>query len=963
MHTYSGEILALCFSDLSWSRRSYTGAEIDSRLDQIDSDIADYKKQIEKNRSLTSPDSRSLPTYYFNPSHYYTVNGSSDAVSAVLVDDLEAISFISSETAEFQEDINIGYCINFSVGSKKKHLVDASEIFVSPTDAAPLFVFSRVKIDGLLNLGSAVQNQSAIIDALTERLEKSLSEYTQKGSQASCSIEDIESTRFTIVDMLGRDELGIAISTSNFSAAAIMLSALQTLTFGDLFAVSDPFHQYFLREEVIYSALHSYWKKNGFGSEHPVPERVDDTFSGNHVFRATTTIAAFSTSANRSKANGWIEASSVFRFATGHQSEADNKLKKIVADSQIESKPLPPNQSLKLLGSFDSRVNVGTDEVVLTKTEDCLNLHMRFMRELHGDRRSRSVTGMSSEVALPVETEILHGLDQESSARTHLAILHCILPHLQSLLISNNEDAHISLQKLRQIPRRNRIPVVMRRNFEVMFSRFKSAMSDADEFDTIIDLLDAFLALYSIITSTQNSEDPTTQGGLKEEEIEFLSDLFAALHNSMENRLFRVDPEIPLSNLSPIYQGSLTQLILSSDALLKAGAGLIRKYRAPVSANEFDEVVLLTSIGMHPGIRVIPPSNLLPRNYTIATIQIDSGNLLQPSSYLNYLHESFHLLYRESSSRLTSQKVLPQYLQDRFEEAFVHANVFSLLFMESPRPYVNYHLNAIVVSNRLSGRKLSDRCLELIEMLIRIFLGYAIHSKIFEINSSVWSVSRSGLRESFRSISTDFQDFVSDYSSLCCDLLEISRDEEDLFRSISSAIFGEDHRLSQAFLKKEFPSVAQFQRNLWDREAAGVRTGEGTFDLCDLLERAKTAIQTGTPLSRSDEKSKGVRGTFRCTASFGAYLEIFFRSSRHQSMLPRNAEGHVDFDLKTKYSSFMFDPGAASQFCCIPEERLARTKGQASLQKTCLEVSSSIRARRMRGLIDRVDLEDSHRKA
>jgi len=575
----------------------------------------------------------------------------------------------------------------------------------------------------------------------------------------------------------------------------------------------------------------------------------------------------------------------------------------------------------------------------------------------------------------------------------HFAPLGEVLPELERRLCLTKSSAanrapgtpqpsRLSLDDLKQGVKKLGIPAALRRTIRYMYQDFATAIGDPFLFDSVIDLYDVFEALHHVLTEylgpvrakELNRSTQTWLGPIDEGRAEQLAMLVDASHNALMHRVLRAYPDAPIRDIAIDFRGGLNQLLMAADAPVKCGLGILRKYVVPYTGVDERLVGAITKVGFLPGASCFSldlADSSFPR---LSYFEVDVPHVVHAASYCDYLHESLHLVFdtiRQGCSRNETDPdvkrafgVTGPVMPDRVSEIFAGLLGHIFVFGGDTKAYLYHHLCSYARSLTSHGTDDRDTLARLVELLLRHFLiTDAIPDASGE--SMCWEPTYRAKDDSPEAALGRFEEMVDQVGFML-------RHYDDFWR-------GPNEEGVRSYCRNQFKAAFRELRPLmpilW-REAVGVFRrfadrelrvdGRSNFDMEDIDRDIASAFNRGRPLIRCLYSRDAVSGepigdggtpeaegrgldalTLICRLLY-RYLSRLREAEGERVHLRRDNGGCVWYARgEAKWHEFQIEPGAAAMFCPVPEARRERLRKQIVIMKTCWDIASNLRSRRL----------------
>jgi hypothetical protein len=820
--SYSPYFAFLLSLDAEWSRRRTY--RVDAPYLEIQQRVMDvckrYVQGIEANyAAMHNGDDGKIPGHLFNPM-FYMPWGHADCQVIILLDDFDLIHHMTCSLESSIEEIGIGFCptlASFSGtgSSPDPYLVDLSQQFEgeeknpscssgyikSIQSQMPLLVFTRYKLDALASVGFGLQFQAALFSAIRKSVNTTLASWKADLSMRD-GIEyekgDEHILRMAIVDLQGAEELGSLIFCRNYSVAMTVIAGLRNLTYNSLFASDTSGEQ--LRTAIGGSRVFKHLMRIQPG---PSRSRSVDAITDNHVFRWTRTTLAVSPHAffakvpqDRMYCHGCVSAVAEFQIPPGHVAKVRAKVRRFPKSSSIKPVQQPDNVTMFEVGHGDylvpytgndprnaidqaSPVSPAEPPPGYLSLADAIQVsveNLQIFGTIETSDSGRDVVDCSTVISVPVPSSLCSAT---KIGPQHFPMFGAALREIQMRLcypekVPAGESSfsrtagRLSLVKLRSVPKTYGIPEALRRSIECLYQHYAILLGDYYEFDSVIDLYDAFATLHASLTEQlkevrkRELQESVTDGIplLDDRRVGLISGFVEALRNALSHRLTRSFSEPLRRDMAIDLRGGLNQVLAAADVPLKCGLGLLRKYvLAEGEKSKRDVVGGLTRLSLRPRMRAHSLHLGTGVSSHLCFVEADVPHILNVVSFCDYLHEGAHLVfggllqrYPDShiarlcvpssgeDDRLTETQLRDRLQVERLNEIF--ANVFIRLFLFLEQPLDRFVIHQLI-ANEKSRNGLEGSNAEMIEQVSEFLVRLCISDQLIAQYSAPHGDSKS----------------------------------------------------------------------------------------------------------------------------------------------------------------------------------------------------------------------------
>lgn len=570
----------------------------------------------------------------------------------------------------------------------------------------PLLFFSRLRLTTMLTMGRALPVQDVVYRAINACIARTLTSLRAGQGSSVFGPGGPGKLRICFLDLQEEEEIGILFFCQDYSLAMTLLAGLKNLTVKDLHD-TDPTMIDEVRKCRLYVETGEALKRLA-----PAGTAPDfwESLQVNHVFRWTRTTAAF----------GWHLVQDVMDQtvpSTPHPTPALNQVQgQLRVETAVGIMPGHMREVLDLLhqsphhfstGGTDFHLHsLGTEDLTLAwqaapgppaapgapaslvQTQHVIRTCAQLLQMLDSRRPSsstqaspgteppRHVTEWSSRLSVPVP--VLKDAQGEDILHPHVhanhqpGIIHRVLENLEQKPLP-----FLDFGKLRSETRRYGLPTSQRRSVLYLFENFGNILKHPHLSDVVLDFLDVIATFHGALTSGLANElagqpdsphHPHYTPRIGLDTVKEIAEMLDALDDSLELRLRRVYPEMPLRDWSLDFRSCLHQPLLSAEAVLKCALAILRKdvlglndasqsasgTAPPKRARESLGVVVHLNFG--PGMKgralkhlareVAVPGGTTVRS-RLAIFEADFPHLTLIPGFCDFYHEAFHLLYGE----------------------------------------------------------------------------------------------------------------------------------------------------------------------------------------------------------------------------------------------------------------------------------------------------------------------------
>ncbi len=586
----------------------------------------------------------------------------------------------------------------------------------------PLLVVTHYKLNGMAVLGPGLLMQQAIYKAMAKKIKviwDELEKKTKKGEKLFTDImshDDVMSFRCVFLDPQGWSDIITLMFCRNYSVIVSILTVLRTLTLKDLY--DEDVGGETLKDAVSCFNIHR--KITQIGSEQQKKNsKAEDLLASNHVFCSTYTTLGMShkswTQDDPKKAGYNTEKNIVIadthlNLCCGHYSTIKKEVETEEKYKAEFVKALSPHYSWYMVGhndfSYQQLLHKGVDTnkaVFVWELVKQIKDMRRFETQSEDkDSFASNILESATELWIPIpliysdDSEICEGIALPEKEKEHIEI-RPILNNIRKKLFEGEPEA--SQKEVDEAPRDFNIKLLFKKLLEMrvpaplsnailyLYTDFSNYLSDPFLFDSAIDLLDVFTAMYRLLAkklplqlaklkeegeniSKDMSEvaaelDPICRSFMSEEDIDNLLRLVELLQNALSNRVQIAFQGAERWNTSVDIRGiGLDKILNTADVPLKCGLGILRRviagnttaYSPQVdtklprkSKNERDRDIK-TRIGGASSVTYNPRS-LFQRleignssEFYLSSIDLNISHLTRPRAFYINFHETAHLI-------------------------------------------------------------------------------------------------------------------------------------------------------------------------------------------------------------------------------------------------------------------------------------------------------------------------------
>jgi len=869
-------------------------------------------------------------------------------------------------------------------------------------ESTPLLGFTKYKISGLAGLGEGLLFQNALYKTMIRQINKVMTQKVEHDWQGWVEPGDVESMRIALLDLQGTEEVGMLIFCRNYSVAMACVSLLRNLTFNDVFCCDKEGR---LKNALDRSRMHETVYKTCFRiRDKHRPGEIDllrrkgvhEVLKGEHVFQWTHSSLALASEAfisgNYSNCNGFIEGHCEIQMSPGHRFYVERDIDKAVDKHEKETpKVIDKDEAPIWYGVgrgdylFPYTGNEGLEQPPLVSTRafwGTVLKNQRTFRPMEGkEKRGRDVVDIDTSLSVPIPPlyatvrKTKRNLLLRKRGKMHYSPLSELLPKTQRRLCYSEKQGtmgRLSFERLKQIHKSYRVPVSLRRTIEYLYQDFAMIMADPFLFEVALDLYDTFATLHAVLTehlpeklAGESGRSEANLGVLDEGRVEQIAMLVGAMQNALAHRMAKAHHESSIRDMAIDFRGGLNQILLSSDAVMKCGLGILRRYVLNgKEENKSAMVGVPTCVSFKPGARCYSLEFGIEDKAQLAFFEVDVPHVLHVSSYCDYLHEAFHLIFNQLASMEPEYQDLDDIMFERVSEIFTI--LLSQIFLFGSEVKLSWYHNLEDYSKSLVSKGTDDRdtIVRFTELMIRLFFALdaveGIGGEPLSWSKKEWHRKDKDLgdaMERFEYWIKKVGPFFSEYEKFWGENSKLNAREYSIneFKSIYAKI--------APIMPKIWLDAAQIfanyaQESIADSDELYKETNRLITDMVyeGLLKGAPLIRSQYLPVIAKDDegseqrKEKGELDTMFlvCRMLFSYMNGIKEGEGKEIHLYRRPNDSCVEYpDRKKEWHDFQVDRGVAAMFCPVPERRRERLLKQIVILKSLWDISSSLRARRL----------------
>jgi hypothetical protein len=1029
---YRGHLALICsFDDSTWVRmgRPEQGL-VQKRFAGI---CREYHNRINAQRkgwcesNGLNPDEHEFAPYLYNPACFLTF-GHTDSVGLVLVDDIDAMLEITADMRSPVEQVHLAYCPDLSsLGLANRplfcelhELFDGTPEFIegggvlpgihSVQTFAPLFLWARLKLNGIGLLGEGLLVQQAAYRTIAERIESVVATLSRNMGGAPNGVPLIEPRdldpshlRVAFLDPQGAEEITLLVFCRNYTVGISLLTAVRALTLGDVFG-TDPRIPRLLDALGLHTRMVAACERR-----EPTESDTSAGLRANHLLSKsyTTLGVAYHEFAKPvpDGCGGYVLAYPSVDINPGHLAEVEPRLlypERVAEKSGVPVQPLAAVRSLGRAGDLH-RFLVGRHDYLFhlqPKGGDSpvvgldLSTFFQLMRLMYQSTGCATGGGQIETGLLDISTALVIPfpkiVDTEVGRDAILGSLEIQAPHQPIMPVL--ERLRMAAFSARPVPtdisqaragaelddhlRLLGLPSSLRRTIRYFYQDFLHCLADPFLFEGVLDLYDTFSALHTFLFETV-PEPGGERGVFNAESLTDLEALLRALHNALTHRIQSSLPHWELRDMAVDFRGGLNRLVAAADVPLKCGLGIVRRQleSRDEKRDGRDFVGAVTQVTFNPNPYVYPFSAGEKCGVWLAHIDMDVAHIVNPFEYVVYVHESCHLILRSRSDWATCLGEATKSVtgvSDRelaaeiLEEAAVEMLTYLFVFAPNAELYQTHFAVRINSTPGVAGVKTKDALGRFGEVLVRAFFatdpgitcGWTVETPV---NDSPYAPAEDEACKRFlvmaRRLCLYFREYdtfvsvkgkVEDYEQF---LAAMFRSEFHSFRSGVAHVWVYVSRLFHETVLRS--GAIPWTLELEERQAFDQRIAD------DIAQGAP--FLRGACRANSDEPGYRFDEFFLVTRLLRHYLAyILGRLDPAKAIHSHRPAPQHFVDTKASpgggrsWNGMILDPFRSGVMCLNPTDRAEKLRRQIAVMKTLWDQSCTLRARRLHKLLGRV---------
>jgi len=764
-----------------------------------------------------------IPSHLYRGQHHVAF-GPVDNLSWFLADDLDLVVRLSGKPHFPVRQTCVCFCPVVRPLAHEVHA--ATDAFLEPDmlwgkddeelgELSPLLTLTHFRLNGLALLGSGLLWEKALYGAVCWQIHCELGRLARMSRRSDLlfSTEDVRRTRVCLLDPLGWSDLAVQVFTPNYTVAMSLVSRLRHLRFEHLYSIAARRLGYDLEKVVTETGV------NGRVAELCVAQSetqegettISPSLPGNHVFCSTYTtcgmpLASLTSTDAIAQAHGIVSTETSFDIPPGHLSLVLSENMEVGTTQQPSDgdgtgqRATIASRMRQVKATFGSRVvwlSAGDKDYTpgALRGENPAHvlspaLLMDQLKALRGINQAgalgeeRGVRSVSTALGIPIVPPHSH-LSTDVLRRRGHTFIQPLLKRVAETLVPDAGGDFLAIEALESALTQLRVPGEITTLFRTVLSGFAAAIENPTVFDDVLDLFDAYRAVYGLIVhhlvdlqksrvtqackeaSAEQPEralmlDLAASGFMTEEDMEELLLLGQMLEQALKQRTegcYRDASE--WGKTDDLTRSGLRRVVSAVDAVLRCCCGILRRVQREAFSNDMTSLGgCASSIGI---VSKFTPSPFArsrrirlgnQREHFLSYFDLSLNCLLDPASLLAQFHEIAHYILeirgnvpcgRSGTCALTqggrsircprvmrsAGSELPELLAERYEEVACELFVMLLLFPDAPSLYARHLFAAYALSPKSVVYEQEDTLLRFAEFSTRVFLAWdaAVHGE------------------------------------------------------------------------------------------------------------------------------------------------------------------------------------------------------------------------------------------
>lgn len=769
--------------------------------------IQHIRQSIRDRCAALSPSQKSPGT--FEP-RFASCFGHSDDILFMQVDSFSDAVQLTSGISQL-ENYTMAHCFNENYFPQhlRQMMLEPSQWIPQLEDSTnqpPLKMVTHIKLSGILTLAFGLNAQLAASSLVAEtiyRVIQTLSEQRLRqqhdllfGSPIA-GIDLFKSFRLSLLAPVGSDDIVLIMHSHNYSLSASALAAIRCLTLGELFKRShlqnDGLAQMCRGQEPFFTpsetpsdcprqflalfarlALRNSAREITF-DELGLPREI----AQNHLLAASYTTLAVDCELSKinslnEKISGYAAVQANADINPGHELETGKKISELWEEVNHGNKffsmddyrfVLPGKHDLSLY--FNS---APVNEQPRRLEQSCIQVgeFFDFVGKLFSpneqEAKESGFQDISTNLAIPIPriddnrgdgdsefVTLAHLFQRKIDYDEHVNTMQALDAVSKGVCSDYLLDNPAAFEKMLLDLELN---ATARSAAHRLFSEFGEAIGDPIHIDSVVDLSDAFHALYTILESHSFSkEQASTNLANNQADAQKTRNFFVEAIDGLAQALLlrKGSSSVKREERFGDLQGSITSLLGAGDTAIKSSLGLLRHRLSPTT-NEFLENRKTVSGLIAPVLRErATASQFVSDDLTLTLIKMDRMHVFNPAHLVRVLHEVAHLcfekLVRPGFAELcldtTKAHTIPL-LGKLAVELFAEKITQVVIFGDDHDLYVHHQLHEFMtVQSELQnddgvGPHNTSSILPIVQVIHRFFLVVAF-DEIFNDTEDVWN--------------------------------------------------------------------------------------------------------------------------------------------------------------------------------------------------------------------------------
>jgi hypothetical protein len=823
---------------------------------------------------------------------------------------------------------------------------------------------------------------------------------------------DVRSCRCVFLDLQGTEEIGTLFFCRNYSVAMAMVTAFRSITFEDVFR-EDPRIPWLMARKEAHRAFAYVWGTLGGESNGSITDfRRNHAFRWTESTLAVTPSVYLGH--NSTSCHGCVQAVGEFLFSPGHLRDASKNIIATSAPTSRRTATRLAGTAERrdsfyfcMAGRHDEMRPYGVGDtshmLPLIPLPSLLeisrgNLH-RFGTGEWSQHRGRAVVDFATEISVPIPRMIGSGVRSDRMLEGPVQAGHlagsAVLREIRRRVFHTSRatagSGRLDIDILRDSLRALGVPSALRRTTAFLFQNFGTLLADPFLYDAVLDVYDPLAALHAVLTdgyrAGTNRHGPRMVAG--EETSREIAEFVEAINNAMTHRVLKPHLAARVRDMGVDFRGAMNQIVSAADVPLKCGLGLLRKFALGVPFAEDrdkrwikEHVAAVSRVSLTPGATCHELGMALCPDAILGYFNVDASHFLHVSSYGDHLHEVFHLIYGSHGVPLAPPELsvgLSPIMEDRLSEAAVMLLCLLFVFDGDVMAFLHHNIATYAGSLASEGRDEAETFIRFVEFTFRLFLAsypfwFQKSCKCLgwsrEEASEFWK-KQENAREHFLGLVQYLADYHGEMRrTLRNGVLTRARAEyckkhfDDLFGAslhLVPTVYAEAIQVYKTFkqkteskMEKQYDHRRQFQADVAEAFSKGrplVRNlyRNPRFYVASILRDEER-------IPSEDSGIDALALLCEVMHQYMAYRHEQWNLRRRIHLYRDPVTGMVDYNHREKglpsaWNTWQIDRGLNSLFSPDPKSRRDRLRRQIVILKTCWDMASNLKARRLRDMI------------